>query len=113
MSRTAVNEVLDRALLDEQFRDAVQTDPDNALADYELTDDERTSLLSRKMREIQHIGAQLIVTARFVITNEQLIAFRPKLDDARKAELAREGERIVAMSGDRTQAIRELLVQMR
>jgi hypothetical protein len=113
MSRTAVNEVLDRALLDEQFRDAVQTDPDNALADYDLTDDERVSLLSRKVREIQHIGAQLIVTARFVITNEQLIAFRPVIDDARRAELEREGDRIVAMTGDRTQAIKDLLLQMR
>lgn len=52
MSGQAIHDILDRSLLDEQFRRAVQTDPDTALAEFELTDEERAALATRNYAEI-------------------------------------------------------------
>lgn len=44
MSYEAVSEVIAHAMLDEEYRKQLFTDPEAALADYALTDEERESL---------------------------------------------------------------------
>ncbi|MFB6173944.1 MAG: Os1348 family NHLP clan protein [Halobacteriales archaeon] len=44
MSVAATRSVLDRTMTDEAFLDRVRTDPDAALAEYDLTEEERAAL---------------------------------------------------------------------
>jgi hypothetical protein len=117
VSRTALNEVLDLSLLDATFREAILTDPDRALQGYDLTDEERSALLSQDFMRVSRYSttaANLIITANFVINlNENLVAIRPHVDEDRKPELRARGAEIARMPGDRTQPIKELLALMR
>jgi hypothetical protein len=115
MSRTAVNDVLDRALLDPGFRHALLSDPDVALEEYELTAEERRALVSNDFKEMEHVGAAHHITARFVITTDPpLIAVRPVVDrERREHELNATGAEIAAAGGDQTEAIKRFLVRMR
>lgn len=115
MSRTAINDVLDRALLDSEFRAALMRDPDGALGEYDLTAEERRALVSNDFKEMEHVGAAHHITARFVILEDPpLIAVRPVVDrERRENELNAAGAEIVASGGDRTEAIKRFLVQMR
>ncbi|MBE2221354.1 MAG: Franean1_4349 family RiPP [Anaerolineae bacterium] len=44
MSDTALKEIIDRATKDEKFRNQLFTDPEKALAGYELSDEDRETL---------------------------------------------------------------------
>jgi hypothetical protein len=57
---TQVREVLRRALSDEDFLDEMLTDPEHALAEFELTDEERSILQSRDrdLLELMRIGGE-------------------------------------------------------
>lgn len=44
MSDTAIKEIIDRAVSDEKFRSLLLNNPDNALAGYKLTDEDRVIL---------------------------------------------------------------------
>ncbi|MFB6173945.1 MAG: Os1348 family NHLP clan protein [Halobacteriales archaeon] len=48
MSATAVSDLVDRTMTDEAFLDRVRTDPDAALAEYDLESDELAALESRR-----------------------------------------------------------------
>ena len=47
MARDALAEIIGRLANDAAFREAVQVDPLTALADYDLTDDEKRSLATQ------------------------------------------------------------------
>lgn len=123
MSRTAINEVLDRALLDEEFRIAVQNDPERTLDAYDLTDEERSALASRSYLDTVSLAAapevgprsavNLFLTSIVYLNTTDLIAIRLKLDEERGAELTSRGDEIVRTPGNRTEAIKELLARMR
>lgn len=44
---SAVEDVIDRSMGDEEFLEAFRDDPDAALAEYDLTEEERADLKSR------------------------------------------------------------------
>ena len=56
MSIGAVNQVLDRLDSDEEFRQRCATDPDAALGDYDLSDEERAALLDGDAERLQAVG---------------------------------------------------------
>lgn len=119
MSRAVVNEILDTALLDEEFRHAIESDPEGFLAGYDLTDDERAALTTRNFKKATELAggpqAGLTFVRIFVTTinNNNLVAIRPEHDQERKQALRARGEEIARSSGDRTESIKELLAQMR
>src|SRR5262245_58338972 len=110
MSVVAVNEFLSRALLDEDFRHAFDADPERTLLDYDLTDEERSILLSR---DPSLVGQVFWITIIFAMINENVVALQPFPDEATRLELQRRGDEIVGMTGDRTEAIKQMLVRMR
>ena len=46
MSKSAVEQIIGRAVLDEKFRQLLFSDPDKALAGYDLTPEERKGILA-------------------------------------------------------------------
>jgi hypothetical protein len=112
MSRAAVSELLDRALLDEGFRRTVEADPEGTLAGFDLSAEERSALLSRDLTKMDE-AFPLYCTIRFAMINENIVAMAPFPDDALRAELQRRGGDIVAMAGDRIEPLKELLRLMR
>jgi hypothetical protein len=114
MSRTAVIEILDRALFDEEFRRAVETDPERSLEGFHLTDEERTVLLSRDVNMMEEFfPGVLYCTIRFAMINENIVAIEPFPDDVRRSELERRASEIVATEGDRIEALKEMLTLLR
>lgn len=114
MSLAAVNEFLGRALLDEEFRRTFEADPEPVLNDYDLTEDERSVVLSRDLAMAKRLfPGVLYCTIRFAMTNENIIALQPFPDEATRVELLRRGDEILGIEGDRTAAIKELLALMR
>jgi aromatic-ring opening dioxygenase LigAB LigA subunit len=77
MSVYGVHKLLKRIQRDAAFRDQLQRAPDAALADYPLTDQERTALLAGEVGELNALGVHgylLNTLARysvFGITREQ------------------------------------------
>jgi|GEM_PF-6660415 len=113
MSHTAIAEILDRSLLDEDFRRAVETNPERTLQSYDLTDEERTVLLSRNLTEMnKFFPGTLYCTIRFAFI-ENIIAMQPFPDDARKSELQHRGSEIITAKRDRIGALKELLALLR
>lgn len=125
MSRTAMNEILDRSMLDEDFRREILADPDGALAGYDLTDAERAALSRRDADEATKLAGRSPVAAIVVvnISNlntfitsivylENLIATRPDVDERDKARIRQRCEEITQLDGDRTEPIKELLATM-
>jgi hypothetical protein len=126
MSRTAMNEILDRSMIEEDFRSAILADPDGALADYDLTDAERAALTRRDVDEATKLAGRSPVAAIVVVnvsnlntfitsivTLENLIATRPPdVDERDKARIRQGCDEIKQMDGDRTEALKELLATM-
>ncbi len=111
MSRAALTEILDRSLLDEEFRRAIQADPEGRLRDFDLTDEERSALLSRQLTKVSDL-AFMACTIRFAMIRN-IVALLPTLDESRKSELQGRGREIANMEGDRTEPIKEFLARMR
>jgi hypothetical protein len=108
-----MKEVLDRALLDEQFRADVESDPDHALKDYDLTGEEREVLLSRDLSRVEALFPGFLhVTIRFALINHDIVALAPS-DHARRAEIERLGRRITESPGDRFEQLKQLLLLFR
>ena len=59
MSHEAVQAVLERTLSDESFRTRLFSKPDDALTDYELTDDEVTALRALSVETDPGTSAEL------------------------------------------------------
>ena len=57
MSLQEVERVTQRALRDEAFRDLLQANPDVALANYELTADERARILGQPLASAPELDA--------------------------------------------------------
>lgn len=114
MSREAVTEILERALLDEEFRRVVETDPDHALQGFDVTDEERTVLLSRNARAVEEFFPGILhCTIRFAMINENIVAVDPFPGDLRRSELQRRGQEVIAAEGGRIEALKELLALLR
>ena len=58
MSREALEAVLERAQADGHFYQLLQSDPVAALADYELTQDERLALVERDRGVLLQLGVR-------------------------------------------------------
>ena len=125
MSRTAINEILDRSMLDEDFRRAILADPDGALAGYDLTAAERAAVIQRDGDEATKLAgrspsAAIIVVnisnlntfITSIVTLENLIATRPDLPAHDKTRVRQRCEEIKRMDGDRTEPLKELLATM-
>jgi hypothetical protein len=56
MSQQAMAQVVERASADAQFRATLERDPDNALAGYDLTSEERRTLLSGDNSQLRELG---------------------------------------------------------
>jgi hypothetical protein len=111
MSRAALTEILDRSLLEEDFRRAILADPEGVLDGFDLTDEERSALLSRQLTKVADL-AFLACTIRFAMIRN-IVALLPPLDDSRGAELQRRGDEIARMEGNLTEHIKEFLARMR
>lgn len=61
MSKRALEAILGRAILDDDFRIVLFADPDQALAGYELTNGERASLLSVDAETLDAFAERLAV----------------------------------------------------
>jgi hypothetical protein len=59
MSRYEVNSLLYRLKKDRAFRARFLSDPEGALADLDLTEEERAAFLARDMRKINELGGYL------------------------------------------------------
>ena len=55
MSETACRRVMDRAMTDEPFLDQFHADPEQALEEYELEEEEKTALLSGQSNRIREV----------------------------------------------------------
>jgi hypothetical protein len=53
MTRKIVKTILDRAMSDDQFRDLLLTDPDKALAEYNLTPTEIEAIKETELAEVR------------------------------------------------------------
>lgn len=62
MSRYEVNSILYRLKKDRAFRERFLADPAGALADRDLTDEERAAFLARDMHAINRLGGYLHLT---------------------------------------------------
>ena len=70
MSQKAVEQVIGRMVTDAEFRKLVFSDPDKALAKYDLTADERQAILALKSKDVEHFAGKLdkrISKAKFEI----------------------------------------------
>ncbi len=56
MSQATLAEVVERASVDETFRARLQSDPESALAGYELTPEERSALRSGDRAALKALG---------------------------------------------------------
>ena len=59
MSRYEVNSLLYRLKKDGEFRSRFSANPENAIADADLTDAERSAFIARDMRKINELGGYL------------------------------------------------------
>ncbi|MFE6286350.1 hypothetical protein [Streptomyces sp. NPDC057877] len=113
MSRTVMREVLDRALLEEQFRTDIESDPDRALRDYDLTGEEREVLLSRDLSRVEALFPGFLhVTIRFALINHDIVALAPS-DHARRAEIERLGRQITESPENRFERLKDMLLLFR
>lgn len=53
MTMDAIEQVIGRAVLDEEFRELLFSDPEKALAGFDLTDEERKKLLAMAQEEFR------------------------------------------------------------
>ena len=62
MSRQMIAQVVERASTDAQFRAQLERDPENALAGYDLTPQERSALLSGDENQLRELGVDQRIT---------------------------------------------------
>ena len=74
MSIYAVHKVLHRAQVDLDFRELVRTDPRAAIADFALTDDERTALLAGDVAALARAGVHTFL----LVAHPSVRAVRPR-----------------------------------
>jgi hypothetical protein len=70
MSQTAVEQVIGRMVTDPEFRNLVFSNPDQALAEYDLTMDERQAILALESKHVEDFAGKLdkrITKAKFEI----------------------------------------------
>ncbi len=70
MSQKAVEQIIGRMVTDSQFRKLVFSDPDQALAEYDLTMDERQAILALESKHVEDFAGKLdkrITKAKFEI----------------------------------------------
>jgi len=106
MSRTAMNEILDRSMLDEDFRRAILAAPDGVLAATKLAG--RSPVAAIIVVNISNLNT--FITS--IVYLENLIATRPDVDERDKARIRQRCEEITQLDGDRTEPIKELLATM-
>jgi len=59
MSDTALKEIIDRAVKDEDFRNLLFSDPNKALANYQLSDEDRKTLESLNAENFSSVTSEL------------------------------------------------------
>ena len=59
MSRQVVEQIVGRMVTDPEFRNLLFSDPDQALAGYDLTMDERQAILSTESKNIEDFAGKL------------------------------------------------------
>ncbi len=67
MPSEAFQQLIERAVTDEAFASRLQSDRDAALADYELTEDERQALLSGDPEKLSALGLDERITKTYKI----------------------------------------------
>ena len=70
MSKKVVEQIIGRMVTDPEFRNLFFSNPDQALAEYELTMDERQALLKMEAKHIEEFAGKLdkrITKAKFEI----------------------------------------------
>lgn len=66
MTAEALTSAVERASRDTAFRSLLEQQPDIALRDYELTDDERAALLSGDSAHLESLGVDARITKQAV-----------------------------------------------
>lgn len=56
MSKSGVEAVVNKAMADESFRKQLQTNPDAALAGFDLTHEEKTAIKSGDSQKLRELG---------------------------------------------------------
>ena len=59
MSQDAVSQIIGRAVIDSEFRETLFSNPEQALEDYNLTDDEKESLKNLKREDLEDFSTKL------------------------------------------------------
>lgn len=59
MVQDAVSQIIGRAVTDPEFRDLLFSNPEQALQDYELSDDEVEALKNLKQEDLEDFSAKL------------------------------------------------------
>ena len=65
MPSPAFQELFERAFTDEAFVQRLQTEHEQALAEYDLTDEERDALLSLDQTKVSALGVDERISKRF------------------------------------------------
>ncbi len=65
MSKQCLTQVVERATEDTLFRQQLASNPESALAGYDLTDDERMALLSGDPKKLQDMGVDTRVSKSY------------------------------------------------
>jgi hypothetical protein len=112
VSREAMEEILNRSLLDEDFRAALQDNPESVLESFDLSDDERAALVSGKFDDVA-VFMPLHCTIRFAMITKNIIAMKPHPEESRRAEFERRGAEIVQQEGDRIAVLKDFLAMIR
>ena len=80
MSRQALESVIGRTILDEEFRFAVFADPETALVVYELTEDELAALKSLDAESLDACAAMLEEWVHRNLATEQSVSEEEVID---------------------------------
>ena len=59
MSQDAVSQIIGRAVTDPEFRKTLFSNPEQALEDYNLTDDEKEALKNLKQEDLEDFSTKL------------------------------------------------------
>ncbi len=65
MSKQALTQVVERASEDALFRQQLASNPENTLANYDLTPDERAALLSNDPKRLSDLGVDARITKSY------------------------------------------------
>lgn len=59
MPEDAVSQIIGRAVIDAEFRETLFSNPEQALEDYNLTDDEKEALKNLKQEDLEDFSTKL------------------------------------------------------